>query len=483
MRTMLVLSLAAAMSACSLTPAVVMPPSPVPAAFPGAADERTDWAAAEPGWRTMFIDSRLEHAIGLALANNRDLRLAVLHVDIARSQHGIAAAATLPALDASLGAVRQHGRDASTGIPGTSGQQAASIGVSAFELDLFGRARSLSQAAFARYLATEAGYRAARLALVAAVADACLAERFADAQHALAVRTLEDWRQSLSLALVRHAAGQSGGLDLAQARSQVATAQADVEARLRERAQARHALVLLVGTELPKGEPWTPDDSDPLLMDWPAGLPADLLRRRPDILQAEHNLVAANADVGAARAAFFPRLSLTASYGYASAAMEGLFEGGQRTWSFAPQVVVPIFNHGRLRAELRVAELRKASEVAEYEKTIQRAFREVADGLEGRKTYRRQRTAQQAVVASAEKRAALSEMRYRAGVESRLELLDAQRQLYTARQALLELRRAEYANALALYKAIGGGIDPAETQVTGEAGHTPGITMASSGQE
>jgi outer membrane protein TolC len=168
-------------------------------------------------------------------------------------------------------------------------------------------------------------------------------------------------------------------------------------------------------------------------------------------------LAAANADIGAARAAFFPRVALTANLGQASAAMESLFEGTQRVWSFAPQVTLPLFNHGRLRAELRVAELRKSSEVAEYEKAIQTAFREVADGLADQQTYQRQRTAQQALVASAERRSALSEMRYRAGVDSRLELLDAQRQLYAARQALLDLRRAEYGNSVALYKAIGGG--------------------------
>jgi NodT family efflux transporter outer membrane factor (OMF) lipoprotein len=215
--------------------------------------------------------------------------------------------------------------------------------------------------------------------------------------------------------------------------------------------------VLLAGTEVPEDVAPAPIDSDPLLLYFPVGSPADLLERRPDILRAERMLAAANGDIGAARAAFFPRIALTANLGQASAAMETLFAGTQRVWSFVPQVTLPLFNHGRLRAELRVAELRKSSEVAEYEKAIQTAFREVADGLGSQQTYRRQRRAQQAVVASAERRLTLSEMRYRAGVESRLELLDAQRQLYAARQALLDLRHAEYGNAVALYKAIGGG--------------------------
>ncbi|MCD2515637.1 efflux transporter outer membrane subunit [Massilia sp. G4R7] len=462
MRSLGLLPFVIAMSACSLTPSMVMPPLPVPAAFPDATDRGHSPAAAMLDWQTAFIDPRLRQAIGLALSNNRDLRLAMLNVEIARSQYGIARAAKLPAIDATVGSVRQRGGDTGMATPGTTGQHTANMAMQAFEIDLFGRVHALSEAAFARYLATEAGFSAARLALIAAVADAYLADRFSDAQLALAERTLEDWRQSLSLALSRHAAGQSGGLDVAQAQSQLAGAQADVEARQRERAHARHALMLLVGAELPPDAARSQIDSDPLSMDWPTGLPADLLARRPDIVQAERRLVAANADIGAARAAFFPRLSLTASHGYASTAMESLFKGGGRAWSFAPQAVLPIFHHGRLRAELRVAELRKSSEVAEYEKAIQTAFREVADGLAGRRTYQRQRAAQQAVVASAEQRAALSDMRYRAGVEGRLELLDAQRQLYAARQAMLELRRAEYANTIALYKAIGGGMPAAD---------------------
>jgi outer membrane protein TolC len=194
----------------------------------------------------------------------------------------------------------------------------------------------------------------------------------------------------------------------------------------------------------------------------PAGLPSDLMTRRPDILQAENNLRAANADIGAARAAFFPRLSLTASSGYSSQEMRSLFDSGSRVWSFAPQLTVPIFNAGRLRSELRLSEVRKSSAVIEYERVIQTAFREVSDGLAGRETYGRQIEAQQRVVDSAARRLELSSLRYRAGVEGRLELLDAQRQLYAARQSLLDLRSAEMSNAVALYKALGGGVPSAE---------------------
>ena len=247
-------------------------------------------------------------------------------------------------------------------------------------------------------------------------------------------------------------------MEVSQAEGQVATAQADLEARTRTRAQARNALQLLVGTAIPADLPAVPTLDELPRQALPAGLPSDLLTRRPDILQAEHNLRAANADIGAARAAFFPRLSLTTSLGYSSSEMGKLFDSGSRVWSFAPQLTVPIFNAGRLRSELRLAEVRTSSAVAEYERAIQTAFREVADGLAGRETYGRQIEAQQRVVASAAKRLALSNLRYRAGVDGRLELLDAQRQLYAARQALLDLRHGELASTVALYKALGGGV-------------------------
>ncbi|MCA3842266.1 efflux transporter outer membrane subunit, partial [Burkholderia sp.] len=294
---------------------------------------------------------------------------------------------------------------------------------------------------------------------VGGVADAYFAERLAQEQRQLSERTLADWQQSLDLARRLKEAHQASGVDIAQAEGQVASATADLEARTRAVEQARNALRLLVGTELPKDLPDpVPLQQQPVMTQLPAGLPSELLFRRPDIQQAEQNLVAANADIGAARAAFFPRLSLTSSIGFLSPAMGSLFDGGQRAWSFAPQVTVPIFQGGRLRSELRLAEVRKSSAVAEYERSIQTAFREVADGLAGRETFGRQIEAQTRVVGSAERRTDLSNLRYRAGVEGRLELLDSQRQLYSARQALLDLRRSELSNAVALYKALGGGL-------------------------
>ena len=462
-----------ALSACSLTPTLVRPVAPIPVVYPVAyplayPDAQSDSPAtrvAPLGWRSMFGDEGLQQLIALALANNRDLRIAALNVEAVHAQYGIQRAGRLPGVDATAGGTRQRSAvsvDTGQIVPVVQSQFGLSVGLSAFELDLFGRVRALSDAAFARYLASEEGRRAAQISLVAAVADAYFAERLAYEQQQLSERTLGDWQHSLDLARRLKAARQSSGLDVAQAEGQVATAEADLEARARALAQARNALRLLLGAEIPARPTEAPSlAAQPVVTQIPAGLPSELLFRRPDIEQAEQALIAANADIGAARAAFFPRLSLTTSLGYASPAMGALFDGGQRTWSFAPQITLPLFHDGRLRAELRLAEVRKSTAVAEYERVIQTAFREVADGLAGRETFAKQIEAQRRAVASAERRAELSGLRYRAGTEGRLELLDAQRQLYAARQAQLDLRRSELGSAVALYKALGGGLTEA----------------------
>ncbi|MBR7943922.1 MULTISPECIES: efflux transporter outer membrane subunit [Burkholderia] len=460
---LLVLPLVLALSACTLAPTLVKPSMPVPTAYTAAAAADLDANAADLGWRTMFGDRRLQRLIELALENNRDLRVAALNVEAAEAQYGIQRSARLPSIGAGATFTRQRTSDDTQSNPplfgATQNQYGVNVGISAFEIDLFGRVKSQSDAAFARYVATDHGRRAVQISLVGGVADAYFAERLAHEQRQLSERTLADWRQSLDLARRLKEAHQASGVDIAQAEGQVASATADLEARTRAVEQARNALRLLVGTELPKDLPEPlPLQQQPVMTQLPAGLPSELLFRRPDIRQAEQNLVAANADIGAARAAFFPRLSLTSSIGFLSPAMGSLFDGGQRVWSFAPQVTVPIFQGGRLRAELRLAEVRKSSAVAEYERAIQAAFREVADGIAGRETFGRQIDAQTRVVGSAERRTDLSNLRYRAGVEGRLELLDSQRQLYAARQALLDLRRSELGNAVALYKALGGGL-------------------------
>lgn len=454
-----------ALTGCSLAPALQTPSMPVPAAFPLQAVATEGVAAVDIGWKAMFGDPRLQHLIALALEHNRDLRLAALNVEAMGAQYRIRRSDQWPRLAAEASTVRERGGMIGQGgqgavlDPGVITRHAVGLGLNAFEIDLFGRLRSLSEAAFARYLASEQGRRAAQLSLVGAVADAYFAERLAQEQSWLARRTLADWSQSLAIARLRSQAGQRSGLDVAQAEGQVASAQSDWEARQRAQAQAGNALQLLVGapltTDLPEGLPLA---QQAVLTRLPAGLPSGLLQVRPDIAQEEQKLRAANADIGAARAAFFPQLSLTASLGYASPTLTGLFDAGTRTWRFAPQITQPLFQAGRLRGELRLAEVRKSEAVAHYEQAIQNAFREVADGLAGSATYERQIEAQERVRHSAERRLALSELRYRSGMEGRLELLDAQRQLYAARQTLLELRHAEIGNAVALYKALGGGL-------------------------
>jgi outer membrane protein, multidrug efflux system len=450
-------SLALLLSACSLTPPFEGPAPLLPAAYADGPDTARN--AADLGWRQMFGDPRLQTLIATALDNNRDLRIAVLNVDAVRAQYGIERSALLPQIDARLTGGRERvpaSRDAPAALQGT---HAAGVAISAFELDLFGRVRALSDAALARYLASTEAARAARISLVAAVADAYLEERLAIEQLRLTETTLADWRQSLNLARLLKDAKQNSGLDVAQAEGQVASAEADIEGRQRDLKQARNALTLLLGTALPADLPEGMRlESQPVLTALPAGLPSDLLLRRPDILQAEQSLRAANADIGAARAAFFPRLALTATLGYASPALGSLFQGSQLAWGFTPQLIQPLFDNGRLASGLDLARARRSTAVAEYEKSIQTAFREVADGLAANATLTRQIAAQQRVVASAERRRELSSLRYRAGQDSRLELLDAQRQAYAARQGLLSLQRLAFKSTLSLYKALGGGL-------------------------
>lgn len=452
---LLAAAMAAALSACALAPPLVMPALPVPAVYDaGQAPEHAN--AGDLGWRQMLPDPRLQQLVALALASNRDLRVAALNVQAVQAQYRIQDAARLPAIGASAGGTRQTMADAG----GVQNQFAAGVALSAFEIDLFGRLRSLSDAAFARYLASEQGRRAAQLALVAAVAGAYLEERLAVEQLQLAESTLQDWRQALVLTQRLHAARQGSGLDVAQAEGQAASAEADVQARERLRQLARNQLELLLGAPVPDGLPaGLALDAQPVLTQLPAGVPSDLLLRRPDILQAEQSLVAANADIGAARAAFFPRLSLTASLGFASSDVGDLFRGGARSWSFAPQITQPLFQGGQLRAELRLSQIRREIAVQQYEQAIQSAFREVRDGLAGSQTYAQQIAAQQRVAASAEQRRRLSQLRYGAGQDSRLELLDAQRQSYASQQTLLDLRRDQFKSSIALYMALGGGLE------------------------
>lgn len=450
------------LSACSLTPEMTKPAAPVPEVFTvnGQTIPASTNPTAEIGWREMFIDKRLQALIELALINNRDLRIATLNVEAVKAQYGIERSARVPSVGLSLDSTRQRsvtGGDSK--VSQIEEQNSLNVGISAFEIDLFGRARSLSDAAFARYLASDYGRQAAQISLISSVSEAYFSEQLAYEQLKLAEDTLADWKKSLELTIQLRMANQNSALDVAQAEGQVASAEAIKIANKRALEQARNALRQLVGSEIPNDLPESDLLSDQSVnTSLPAGLPSDLLLHRPDILQAEQNLIAANEDIGAARAAYFPRISLTTSIGYVSQDVRNLVGSDFETWSIAPQVTLPIFQGGRLDAELELAKVRKSTSIAEYEKAIQVAFKEVADGLVGSETYQLQTIAQKRVVSAAERRAKLSDLRYKAGVERRLELLDSQRQLYLAKQTLLELKQQELNNAVFLYKALGGGL-------------------------
>ncbi|WP_295131982.1 efflux transporter outer membrane subunit [uncultured Reyranella sp.] len=458
----LALTLLLATTACTMTPKQTLPEAPVASAYPLALD-----GEAVPAWRGMFGDPRLQTLIDLALRDNRDLRIAALNAETARAQIRVTRAQGLPNvnLDGSYSGQQQPSSVADAGVglgnvassAVTFGQFTAQAALTSFEIDLFGRLRAQNAAATERYLASREGQRAVRLAVIGAVADAYLAERLADEQLRLTEVTLADWQASLAIARRLHDAGQASGVDLAQAEGLTRQAQADLVQRRRERMLATHALTLTVGASLPADLP--PPIAlmqQPIRTALAAGTPSDLLLRRPDIAQAEHELHAANADIGAARAAFLPRLSLTGMFGVASLALGGLFNAANQSWSYTPAITLPIFRGGELRGNLDLARLRTSIAVATYEKSIQTAFREVADGLAARATFASQLTEQKVVAEQAERRVVLARMSYQAGMASRLELLDAQRSAYAARQALLTARRDELTSAIALYRALGG---------------------------
>lgn len=446
------------LSACSLTPDLVRPDAPIPDRYP-AQLKLSEQSAAQTGWRRVFTDPQLQYLIQLALESNRDLRIASLNAEAVRAQFQIQDSARLPTIDATAGTVRQRAGATDTTAANVSTQHSAGIAITAFELDFFGRVKSLSDAAFARYLASEQGQRAAKISLIGAVADAYYENLLARQQLDLTEKTLADWRASLTLTRSLKAAGQVSSADVSAAEGQVANAEADLSERQRQLSKTHNELRLLTGSDFVlNAAKADKHDDHTYLPQIPTGLPSDLLALRPDILQAEQNLIAANADIGSARAAFFPRISLTTSLGYGSSSLSNLFGGNQHTWSFAPQITQPIFQRGRLRSELKLAEIRKSSAIAEYERTIQIAFREVADALAGQTTYANQIDAQQRFSDSARRNMELTRVRYLAGQDSRLHLLDAQRTLYASQRSLTELRKQKYSNAVALYKSLGGGV-------------------------
>ena len=451
------------LSGCSLIPDYQQPPAPIASQWPQgqayAPSEAADIAAAEQGWRQFFRDPALQQLIERALLNNRDLRVAALNIEAYRAQYRIQRADLLPAVSADGSGSRQRlpADVGQTGSAGISSQYSATLGVSAYELDLFGRVRSLSQQALETYLSSEEARRSTQISLVASVANAYLTWQADQALLQLTEDTLSTYEESYQLTLRSSEIGVASALDLSQSRTSVEAARVKLAQYQRLVAQDRNGLTLLLGSGLPADLPASQPLDAELLSQVPAGLPSDLLQRRPDILEAEHLLKAANANIGAARAAFFPRISLTANAGSLSPDLSGLFGGGSGTWLFQPQISLPIFNAGSLRASLDYSKIQKDIGVARYEKSIQTAFQEVADGLAARQTYQQQLQAQRDLVEANQDYYRLAERRYRIGIDSHLTFLDAQRSLFSAQQALITDRLAQLTSEVNLYKALGGG--------------------------
>jgi len=445
--------LAAALAACSFIPVQERPAAPVAAGFPLPA-AASGTPAPELAWTDFLADARLKALVELALQNNRDLRIAVLNVEQTRAALGLQRADQLPTLNAGAAASRAPGAGG-----GMVNGYSLGLQVTAFELDLFGRVKSLSAAALARYLASDEGRRAAQAALVAGVAQADLALRADDELLTLTQRTLASRQDGLRLVRLKFDGGASAEPELRTADSLVAAARANLAALQRQRSLDANALTLLVGQPLPATLPAPGAWGQLRLADLPAGLPSEVLLQRPDVRQAEQQLVAANANIGAARAAFFPRIALTGSAGFASNQLSGLFDN--TAWSFAGQLLQPIFDSGRNEANLAAARAGRDIAVAQYEKTVQAAFREVADALAGRATLDEQLAAQQALADAEARRLELAELLYRGGVASQLDRLDAERNTLTARQAVVQLQLARLQNAVQLYRVLGGGVPPA----------------------
>ncbi|WP_275661992.1 AdeC/AdeK/OprM family multidrug efflux complex outer membrane factor [Laribacter hongkongensis] len=464
---MIVTSLAAMLLATGCTtmaPDYRQPALPVAGQFPDSVGAtRPEGSVSDTllaDWRAFFPDEQLKTLIELALTHNRDLRVAALQIDKARARYQIQRADLLPSIAASGGSESQRlpGDLSGNGASTLARQYSASVGLTSYEVDFFGRIQSLKDAALETFLATEEARRAAQISLVSEVANAYLAYAADREQLKLARDTLGNRRAEYELVRRRFELGSASALDLSQAQTGVESARGEVARYEALLAQDRNALVLVVGTSVdPALLPTAPVAELPTPAALPAGLPSDLLLRRPDIVEAEHALKAANANIGAARAAFFPSITLTASVGTASSDLSGLFDAGSRSWSFMPQVRLPIFEGGRNLANLRVSEADRDISLAQYEKAIQKAFTEVADTLAVQDTIDERLSAQTALTEATGLSYRLSQARFDKGIDSYLNVLVAQRSDYTARQGLIEVQLNRLANRIALYRALGGG--------------------------
>ena len=454
----------ALLGGCTLEPAYQRPALPTPTAFPQAEAGGTAAGptAASHGWQTFFIDPKLRATIHLALDNNRDLRVAIANIEASRALYRVQRAALLPTVDASAGVAygRQQTASASGAVvPYQEHQYSASVGASAYELDLFGRVRSLSHEALETYLATEEARRASQISIISETATDYLTLASDEAILQTAKDTQISSAASLDVTQKRFDHGVASQLDVSQAQTLVQQARADVAADTTLVAQDKNALDLVVGAPVPTALlPTALDERLMVLTELPPGLPSDVLLARPDVLQAEHQLKSANAQIGAARAAFFPTISLTGSGGATSASLSNLFKGASGIWSFAPQVSVPLFAGGANRANLDYAKAERTVYVAQYEKAVQSAFRDVANALARRATVAEQLAADEAYVAASADALHLAEARYERGADTYLNVLTAQRTLYAAQQALASTRLIRSTNLVSLYQALGGGV-------------------------
>ncbi|AZD16342.1 efflux transporter outer membrane subunit [Pseudomonas chlororaphis] len=444
----------------NLAPEYQRPEAPVAEQWLPGSKASTGEAAADIHWQQFFTDSRLTRLQALALANNRDLRLASLNIEKAQAQYRIQRAALFPAIDAGVSGThsRTPGSTSGTGVASTSHDYSAQLGLSSYELDVFGRLRNLKDEALEDYLSLAETRRSTQISLVAEVATAWLTLAADNELLHLAQETLRSQQATYELTQRSHALGGSSGLALAQAQTTVESARGDAAVYASQILQDRNALRLLVGSEIPDELlPGASLQSVALLVRVPDELPSSLLQRRPDVLAAEHTLKSANIDIGAARAAFFPSISLTANAGSASSALSGLFKAGSGAWTFAPSISLPLFDAGSNRATLDAAKVEREIQVQTYQQTVQSAFKEVADALAERSTLAERLDAQQALTDASRKSFELADALYRGGSQSYLEALDAQRSLYSAEQDLISLRLTEQSNRVTLYKVLGGG--------------------------
>lgn len=457
-------ALACLLAGCSMIPTYERPTAPVSQQWPDGGAPRASAQAGSPvaasdlPWQDFVGDDRLRRLIALALDNNRDLRVAALSIEQARAQYRIRRADLAPTLNLGVSGTRQPAVD---GSGGNTTFYNVGLAVTSWEIDFFGRIASLKEAALDQYLATTEGRNAAQMTLVASIANSWLSLQANDALLELTRQTLATREDSQRLTRLRFDQGVSSALDLRQADSLSAAARATLAQQQRLRTQDLNALTLLAGAAVPADLLPTADAPVNVFSPLPEGVPSEVLAQRPDVLQAERQLMAANANIGAARAAFFPRIALTASAGTASSQLSGLFEGGSWGLTLARQALLPIFDAGRNKANLESSKIAREIAVAQYEKSIQVAFREVADALAGRATLTDQLAATEAQAQAESERFRLADLRYRNGIASYLDVLDAQRALFATQQAVAQIRLASQQNEVSLYRALGGGWRPA----------------------